>query len=111
MQKDTAGHINEEFKKEINTRSHERVKVAGVVYYSGADPQNHHQKHEGQVVDICPDGICISTRHEFERNSKMQFDITKHYKGTFTGIVRWCVKRSDDKYHVGLEVPFWRTVG
>ena len=36
----------------------------------------------------------------------MQFDIKEHYKGTFTGIVRWCVKSSYDKFHVGLKVPF-----
>ena len=96
----------------IENRNQERVQVEGVVYYSDAfqedEPQKHHEKHEGQVVDICPDGICISTQQEFKRGSKVQFDITEHYNGTFTGIVRRCVKKSIGKYHVGLEVPFWR---
>ncbi len=94
----------------IDNRSQERFEVLGVVYYSdafqGDEPQKDHKKHEGQVVDISPDGICICTQHEFERGSKVQFDITDYYKGTFTGIVRRCVKYSDDKCHVGLEVPF-----
>ncbi len=94
----------------INTRSHERVKVEGIVYYSDAfledAPQKDHEKHEGQAVDISPGGICICTQHEFERGSKMQFYIKEHYKGTFTGIVRWCVKSSYDNFHVGLKVPF-----
>ena len=90
---------------ETDKRSHKRVEGSGIVFYSDADPQKHHEKHEGQVVDICPDGICIRTRHEFELGSKMQIDIKEHYTGTLTGIVKRCVKNSDGKYHVGLEVP------
>ncbi len=94
----------------IDKRRQERVKVDADVYYLDAfqkyGPQRHHEKHEGQVVDICPDGICICTRHEFDRGSIMQFNINEYFKGTFTGIVKRCVKSSDDKYHVGLEVPF-----
>ena len=94
----------------INTRSHERVKVERVVYYSDAfledEPQKVHEKYEGQAVDISPVGICICTQHEFECGSKMQFDIKDHYEGTYTGVVRRCVKSSDSKYHVGIEVPF-----
>ena len=94
----------------INNRGQERVKAEGVVYYSVAfqedEPQKHHEKYEGQIVDISPDGICISTRHEFELGSKVQFSITKYYKGIYTGIVRRCVRYSDDKCHVGLEVSF-----
>ena len=99
----------------IDNRGQERFKIGGVVYYSdafqGDEPQKHHEKHEGRVVDISPDGICICTQHEFERGSKVQFDITDYYKGTFTGTVRRCEKHSDDKFHVGLEVPFWKTSG
>ena len=86
-------------------RSHERVKVAGVVYYSGVE-QKSLDKYEGQIVDISPGGICISIQHEFKRGSKVQFDIKEHYKGTFIGIVRRCVKFSDNKYNIGLKVPF-----
>ncbi len=95
---------------ENDKRSHGRFNCEGEVYYSDAfqedKPQKHDEKHEGQVVDICPDGICICTRHEFELGSKVQFSISKYYKGTYTGLVRRCVKHSDGKYHVGLEVSF-----
>ncbi len=95
---------------QIDKRSHERVKVEGVVYYSDVfqedEPQKNPEKHEGRLVDICPDGICMSTRHKFLRESKLQLDIMDHCKGTYIGIVKWCVKNSDDKYNVGLEVPF-----
>ncbi len=100
---------------ENDKRSNGRFNCEGEVHYSDAfkedKPQKHDDKYEGQIVDISPGGICISTQHEFEHGSKMQFDITKHYKGTFTGIVKWCVKRSDDKYHIGLEVPFGKAIG
>ena len=91
---------------QIEKRSHKRIKVAGVIYYSGVEPQNYSDKYEGQIVDISPGGICISIQHEFERGSKVRFYITKHYNGIFTGIVRRCIKSSDDKYNTGLEVPF-----
>ena len=91
---------------QIDKRSHKRVKGAGVVYYSDANPQKNLDKYEGQVVDISPGGICISTQYEFERGSKVRFYITEHYTGIFTGIVKRCIKSSDDKFNIGLEVPF-----
>lgn len=90
---------------QTDKRSQKRVKGGGIVFYSDADPEKNHEKYEGQVVDLCPGGICICTQHEFECGSKVQLDIKEHYKGTITGIVRRCVKNSDDKYHIGLEVP------
>ena len=87
-------------------RRHERINVAGRVYYSLDDPKTYTDKHEAQIVDLSPCGICISTLHEFERDSKVDFYITEHYNGLFTGTVKRCIKSSDDKYHVGLEVPF-----
>ncbi len=95
---------------ETDKRSHERIKVEGDVLYSDAlqtaEPQKLKRKHEGQIVDISPDGICISTKHEYERGSIMQFKIMKHFDDTFTGIVKRCIKFAVDKFHVGLKVPF-----
>jgi hypothetical protein len=95
---------------ETNKRCRERIKTSGVIYYSnahnGGKPEILDEDYEGQIVDICSGGICISTRHKFDFGAKVQFDIEDHYKGTFTGVVRWCVMSTDDKYYVGLEVPF-----
>ncbi len=94
----------------VEQRSQERVKASGDVYYSDIFrkdvPQKHYKQYEGQVVDICTSGICISTLHKFERGSIVMFQIEKHCEGIFTGFVRRCIKNSDDNYHVGLEVPF-----
>ena len=91
-------------------RKHERVKADADVYYFDAyhkdKPQKLLKKHEGQVVDICVNGICISTRHEFDPGSIIQFNIKEHFEDTFTGFVKRCVKLSDDEFHVGLDVPF-----
>ena len=91
---------------QIDKRSCNRIYVPGFVYYSGNEPQNSSGKYEALIVDLSPGGICINTQHEFERGSRVRFYITKYYNGIFTGIVRRCVKGSDDKFHVGLEVPF-----
>ncbi|KKL50610.1 hypothetical protein LCGC14_2303770 [marine sediment metagenome] len=94
---------------ETNKRSQVRVKVEGEVRYTNAqtaEPEKHQKRHRGEVVDISPDGICISTKHEFKRGSTMEFSIIKHFESTFTGIVRWCKKHTVDKFHVGLKVPF-----
>ena len=95
---------------ENDKRSHGRFNCEGEVYYSDAflsdKPQKYERNHKGHLVDISPCGICISTQLEYERGSKVQFSISKYYKGTYTGLVRRCIKHSDSKYHVGLEVSF-----
>ena len=94
----------------IDKRRQERIKADGYVRYSDAfqkdNPQKLHKTHKGHLVDICRDGICICTRHEFYRGSIMQFNIMERFEDTFTGIVKRCIKYSDDIFHVGLEVPF-----
>ncbi len=80
--------------------------MPGFVYYSSNDPQNQPGKYHAQIVDLSPGGICFNAQHEFECGSTVRFYITKYYKGIFTGIVKRCVKSSDDKYNIGLEVPF-----
>ncbi len=98
-----------EEQEHTNKRSHVRVKVEGDVRYTDAqtaEPEKHEKKHKGQVVDISPDGICISTKHEFKRDSTVEFSIIRHFESTFTGIVKRCIKFSVDKFHVGLKVPF-----
>lgn len=95
---------------EFDKRSNLRVKSPGVIYYSNSfheeKSQKQDEKQEGYIVDICSSGICIRTNHGFEFGSKVQFDIEEYYKGTFTGTVRWCVMSTENKYYVGLEVPF-----
>ena len=91
-------------------RKQERVKVNADIYYFDPyqkhGPQKLHKKHDGQVVDISANGICISTRHEFYHGSILQFNIKEHFENTFTGFVKRCVRQSDDEFHIGLEVPF-----
>ena len=90
----------------IDKRKHERVKAAGVVYFADAEHKRYIENFEAQIVDISPNGICFSTHYEFERGSKLRFLIKDHYQGIYTGIVKRCTKSSDDKYNIGLEVPF-----
>jgi hypothetical protein len=97
------GHMTSE------VRRYRRVKSDATVYYSdsfkGAPPEQHRDLYEGHALDLSPGGICISTSQEFELGSKMHLIISEHYRGTFTGVVRWCAK-TNSKYHVGLEVAF-----
>ncbi len=94
----------------IDKRRHERIKADGFVRYSDAfrtdDPQKLQKTHEGHLVDMCRDGVCICTRHEFDYGSIMQFDIKERFEPNFTGIVKRCIRYSDDIFHIGLEVPF-----
>jgi hypothetical protein len=94
----------------VEMRKHERLKIGGVVHFSDVfkddEPQIDREKYEGEIVDISPDGICIRADHDCARGSKVLITIKNYYKGTFTGIVRRCLKYSDSKYHIGLEVPF-----
>ncbi len=95
---------------ESDKRSHERVKVDGDVRYSDAfqidNPQILQKDHEGQLMDISSKGICICTKHEYKPGSIIQFNIRERYNENFTGIVKRCIKYSDDIFHVGIEVPF-----
>jgi hypothetical protein len=92
-------------------RSQERVKSEGYVYYSDAIPENYIDKYEGQIVDISPDGICINTEYEMKIGSQVSFYSEGIYNGIYTGTVKRCTKSSNDKYNIGLEVPFMKTKG
>ena len=91
---------------QIDKRSQMRVKGSGIAIYSDADPEKNREKYEGQIVNMSPGGICICTQHELEHGSKVQLDIKEPFNAILLGIVRRCVKNSDGKYHVGLEVHF-----
>jgi hypothetical protein len=91
-------------------RSHKRVEKNGIVFYSDTFNDDsikfHEEKYKGFVVDISPSGICISSDHELEPGSKVQFDIYEYYKGTHVGVVKRCV-RNNGVFHIGLEVSFY----